>query len=44
MAELRELRFYLAGWPTRITYWLASAGERVVDVQPRRHPHAQPDG
>jgi hypothetical protein len=27
--KLRELRFYLGGRPTRITYWIAS-GRRIV--------------
>jgi hypothetical protein len=27
--KLRELRFYLAGRPTRITYWIA-AGRRII--------------
>ncbi len=27
--KLRELRFYLAGRPTRITYWIAS-GRRII--------------
>ncbi len=26
---MRELRFYLAGWPTRLTYWIA-AGRRII--------------
>jgi hypothetical protein len=27
--KLRELRFYLAGRPTRVTYWIAS-GRRII--------------
>ena len=27
--KLRELRFYLAGRPTRLTYWIA-AGRRII--------------
>lgn len=27
--KLRELRFYLGGRPTRITYWIAS-GRRII--------------
>ncbi len=27
--KLRELRFYIAGRPTRVTYWIAS-GRRII--------------
>jgi hypothetical protein len=32
--KLRELRFYLGGRPTRITYWIAS--NRIIDAEGAR--------
>ena len=44
--KLRELRFFLTGRPTRLTYWIA-AGRRVVlltvFVKTRRQEHREVD-